>query len=425
MILFLLVSSSTAQVDSLKETTVVVPAESLARVIKPLLPYKIDLGKNFLGSFFVQSIENIRIEKGKILFSSLISGKDISASLRALAEDMGEDEYDVELEDEELRQHFQQALDAQIELNGRLVTSDNNSIVGAIDGVTLNLVAADVGVTKQVTVANDTAAVKAQVDQFINSYNLMKLLQYSLDLYTSLEAETGHGEAAQQIGVAQLLLGLERQAGQGPPHALAHRAGELDAADLDGAFFRVAPDPHFPPKLGDDIFFGGDGAVTRFRIKNGKVDMKHRYVRTPKFEMEEKAGRALWGAYRNPLTDDESTKGVRRTTANTNVLEHAGKLWALKEDSPPVAMDLNTLETEGLSDFGGKMTSDTFTTHPKIDPKTGNLIREGVESIMNPEDRHALEAALHAWLAEAPAETTDPETINPELRRKLEALGYL
>ncbi len=34
------------------------------------------------------------------------------------------------------------------------------------------------------------------------------------------------------------------------------------------------------------------------------------------------------------------------------------------------------------------------TTEVKIDPKTGNLIREGVESIINPEDRHALEAAL-------------------------------
>lgn len=34
------------------------------------------------------------------------------------------------------------------------------------------------------------------------------------------------------------------------------------------------------------------------------------------------------------------------------------------------------------------------TTDVRIDPKTGNLIREGVESIMNPEDRHALEAAL-------------------------------
>jgi len=34
------------------------------------------------------------------------------------------------------------------------------------------------------------------------------------------------------------------------------------------------------------------------------------------------------------------------------------------------------------------------TSEVRIDPKTGNLIREGVESIINPEDRHALEAAL-------------------------------
>lgn len=34
------------------------------------------------------------------------------------------------------------------------------------------------------------------------------------------------------------------------------------------------------------------------------------------------------------------------------------------------------------------------TTEVKIDPKTGNLIREGIESIVNPDDRHALEAAV-------------------------------
>jgi electron transfer flavoprotein beta subunit len=34
------------------------------------------------------------------------------------------------------------------------------------------------------------------------------------------------------------------------------------------------------------------------------------------------------------------------------------------------------------------------TTEVKIDPKTGHLIREGVESIINPDDRHALEAAI-------------------------------
>jgi electron transfer flavoprotein beta subunit len=34
------------------------------------------------------------------------------------------------------------------------------------------------------------------------------------------------------------------------------------------------------------------------------------------------------------------------------------------------------------------------TTEVKLDPKTGNLIREGVESIINPDDRHAIEAAV-------------------------------
>lgn len=34
------------------------------------------------------------------------------------------------------------------------------------------------------------------------------------------------------------------------------------------------------------------------------------------------------------------------------------------------------------------------TTDVKLDPKTGNLIREGIESIINPDDRHALEAAV-------------------------------
>jgi len=35
------------------------------------------------------------------------------------------------------------------------------------------------------------------------------------------------------------------------------------------------------------------------------------------------------------------------------------------------------------------------TTEVKLDPKTGNLIREGIESIINPDDRHALEAAIN------------------------------
>lgn len=43
---------------------------------------------------------------------------------------------------------------------------------------------------------------------------------------------------------------------------------------LDGAFYRVQPDPHFPPLLGDDQVFNGDGMISMFRFKNGRVDLK-------------------------------------------------------------------------------------------------------------------------------------------------------
>lgn len=153
--------------------------------------------------------------------------------------------------------------------------------------------------------------------------------------------------------------------------------GEIPA-DLDGSYYRVAPDPQFPPLAGDDIWFNGDGMITRFRFKDGNVSLKQRWVRTDKFTREREAGKALFGAYRNPLTDDPSVKGEIRGTANTNVLVHAGKLFALKEDSPPVVMDPETLETiDPAHDFGGKMTSETFTAHPKIDPRTGEMLAFG------------------------------------------------
>lgn len=159
-------------------------------------------------------------------------------------------------------------------------------------------------------------------------------------------------------------------------HALPLLEGQVPA-DLDGSFFRVSPDPQFPPRGADDIWLNGDGMVTKFRFKNGEVALRQRWVETEKFKRERAAGRALFGAYRNPLTDDESVEGVVRSTANTNVVLHAGKLLALKEDSPPVAMDPETLETLGNWTFDGRMTSPTFTAHPKIDPDTGEMLAFG------------------------------------------------
>jgi carotenoid cleavage dioxygenase-like enzyme len=152
--------------------------------------------------------------------------------------------------------------------------------------------------------------------------------------------------------------------------------GEIPAS-LDGAFYRVQPDPQFPPRLGDDIMFNGDGMVSMFRVRNGRVDLKQRWCRTDKWKLEHEAGHALFGGYRNPLTDDPKVEGRYRGTANTNVFFYGGHLFGLKEDSPPVAMDANTLETVGYFDFGGQVQSPTFTAHPKVDPRTGAMCAFG------------------------------------------------
>jgi len=158
-------------------------------------------------------------------------------------------------------------------------------------------------------------------------------------------------------------------------HDLQHE-GEIPT-ELDGAFYRVQPDPQFPPRHGDDISFNGDGMISRFHFHDGQCDFRQRWARTDKWKLENEAGKALFGNYRNPLTDDEVVEGQVRGTANTNAFLYAGKLWALKEDSPALVMDPATMETIGYEKFGGKMTGQTFTAHPKIDPRTGNMIAIG------------------------------------------------
>ncbi len=78
----LIASAPAAQAKDYKELTVLVPAESIVKFIKPLLPYSIDMGKNFSGRFWVESIENIKITQNGIFFAAHINGKDIGYSAK-------------------------------------------------------------------------------------------------------------------------------------------------------------------------------------------------------------------------------------------------------------------------------------------------------------------------------------------------------
>lgn len=151
-------------------------------------------------------------------------------------------------------------------------------------------------------------------------------------------------------------------------------------SDLNGAFYRVGPDAQYPLAPGN-IPFDGEGHVSMFRIRDGRVDYRSRFVRNERYLAQDKARRILFPMYRNPSLDDPSVRGLSRSTANTHIINHRNMLLALKEDSPPDALDLLTLETIAPKyTFEGQLPSQTFTAHPKIDSETGNMVAFGYES---------------------------------------------
>ena len=148
--------------------------------------------------------------------------------------------------------------------------------------------------------------------------------------------------------------------------------GQLPA-QLRGNYYRLTPDPAWPPRHEHPIQFDGDGAMSLFRISAEGVNFRHRYVQTERYLAEQRARRALFGAYRNPYTDDPSVAGVDRSVANTTPLWYRQRLFALKEDGLPMELDPHSLATLGRHDFDGQYRCPHFTAHPKIDPRNGDL----------------------------------------------------
>ncbi|MBI2795773.1 MAG: flagellar filament capping protein FliD [Gemmatimonadetes bacterium] len=64
--------------------------------------------------------------------------------------------------------------DAQLRVEGRTLTRATNSVTDAIDGVTLNLLAAEAGTTVAVTVDRDTDAMVKGVQGLVGAYNAMR-----------------------------------------------------------------------------------------------------------------------------------------------------------------------------------------------------------------------------------------------------------
>lgn len=142
--------------------------------------------------------------------------------------------------------------------------------------------------------------------------------------------------------------------------------------ELNGTLYRNGPNPQFAPR-GFYHWFAGDGMLHAFNLENGKASYRNRFVRTPKWQLENQAGQAMFGAFGNPMESDPSTFGKDSGLANTNVVWHAGKLIALEEGHKPFEVDPVSLAPRGYRDYGNQQLS-RMTAHPKLDPETGELV---------------------------------------------------
>jgi len=131
--------------------------------------------------------------------------------------------------------------------------------------------------------------------------------------------------------------------------------------ELNGLLARIGPNPLTPPNPATYHWFVGDGMVHGLRLRDGKaLWYRNRWVGSDKAQKH--LGRPKLPGKHNGIVD----------TVNTNIIGHAGKLWALVEaGAAPIALDhdLNSLHHGLFNDprRGG------FSAHPHVDPHSGEL----------------------------------------------------
>ena len=163
---------------------------------------------------------------------------------------------------------------------------------------------------------------------------------------------------------------------------------------LNGWLYRNGPNPQFAPR-GPYHWFAGDGMLHAFRVQDGRVSYRNRWVQTPKFQLERAEGEGLAGSFGNPRYSDPRIVELGSTVANTNVVWHGGRLLALEEAHAPYEIDPETLASKGYCDFDGALRG-PMTAHPKLDPVSGEMLFFGYAAAgrFTPEVRlHVVDAA--------------------------------
>lgn len=156
--------------------------------------------------------------------------------------------------------------------------------------------------------------------------------------------------------------------------------GEIPEA-VRGTFYHIGPGRN---RIGGQTFghwFDGDGMVHAITLDDSGVHYRNRFVRTPKYRAETRAGRIVKRSFGHNAPGGILANMGRlpANCANTSLAWHAGRLLALWEGGRPWELDPSTLATRGEYDFGGRLGRfDAFSAHGKVDPETGCYFNHGL-----------------------------------------------
>ena len=172
---------------------------------------------------------------------------------------------------------------------------------------------------------------------------------------------------------------LAQPAPEFSPTSLAVLSGAIPAG-LRGSLYRNGPARLERGGRHVGHWFDGDGAILGVHFSEQGATGVYRYVQTSGYQAEAAAGTLLHSNYGmvapGPLWN--RLKYGAKNAANTSVLALPDRLLALWEGGQPHALDLHTLETQGLDNLGSLETQQAYSAHPKRDPKTGEIYNFGV-----------------------------------------------
>jgi carotenoid cleavage dioxygenase-like enzyme len=166
--------------------------------------------------------------------------------------------------------------------------------------------------------------------------------------------------------------------------------------DLAGGFYRTGPTWKRPVAGNEaNALLAMDGMVQGITFENGRADFRNRWIRTPKYNLEQRNGKGMftwsdgkWRDWRSmglgDVCRDGFTRGVPQGTNNINIFPFQGKMVATADSiGAPIAIDPFTLDTVGVVDWSPQLSAGLhekaafgdagFSAHPKWDPDTGVL----------------------------------------------------